>query len=295
MATDLIIGGASGYDWNKLKYWVNSIKATGFSGDIVLVATNITAQTIQTLVDNGVKLYLYGKKQPNGDIVNESKAAPHVERFFYIWDYLESNPNKYRFVTITDTRDVIFQRDPTIFLSQRLVILKEMVCSSEGICYENEPWGRENLRQTFGEYFYQKNKHWMIYNVGTIAGYYVCVKDFINLLFQSSINRPIPIVDQAVFNYLINLSPFNRQILKTNNTHDWAIQLACTRLAVEAGSGDIGAEGNLDVYEKSYEDIQPTIDGAIVTNDTGSEYCIVHQWDRIPSLKLEIEKKYGSN
>ena len=38
---DLIIGGASNYTWDQLKYWVNSIKLSGFKGDIVLVATNI--------------------------------------------------------------------------------------------------------------------------------------------------------------------------------------------------------------------------------------------------------------
>lgn len=294
MATDLIIGGASGYDWNKLKYWVNSIKATGFSGDIVLVATNIKEETVRTLVDNGVQIVLYGQRQSNGDVINTSKGAPHVERFFYIWNFLDSNQDKYRFVTITDTRDVIFQRDPTEFLTKHMAV-KSIVCSSEGIHYKDEPWGSENLRQTFGDFFYEKNKNWMIYNVGTIAGYFEDVKDFINILFQMSINRPIPIVDQAVFNYLINLVPFTDNILKTNNKNDWAIQLACTLGAVEARSGDIGAAGNIQKYLQDYKDIQPTINGATVTNDTGSQYCIVHQWDRIPALKLEIEKKYGTN
>ena len=41
MAKDLIIGGASNYNWDQLKYWVNSIKQTGFEGDIVLAATNM--------------------------------------------------------------------------------------------------------------------------------------------------------------------------------------------------------------------------------------------------------------
>ena len=39
MAKDLIIGGASGYNWDQLKYWVNSINKTGFKGDVVIVAT----------------------------------------------------------------------------------------------------------------------------------------------------------------------------------------------------------------------------------------------------------------
>ena len=32
MKKDLIIGGASGYTWDQLKFWVNSIKKSGFTG-----------------------------------------------------------------------------------------------------------------------------------------------------------------------------------------------------------------------------------------------------------------------
>ena len=52
MAKDLIIGGASNYNWDQLKYWVNSIKQTGFKGDIVLVATNMSGETVNKLVEN---------------------------------------------------------------------------------------------------------------------------------------------------------------------------------------------------------------------------------------------------
>ena len=32
MGKDLIIGGASNYGWNELKYWINSIQRSGFAG-----------------------------------------------------------------------------------------------------------------------------------------------------------------------------------------------------------------------------------------------------------------------
>ena len=34
---DLIIGASTGYTWDTLKYWVNSINQSGFDGDKVLV------------------------------------------------------------------------------------------------------------------------------------------------------------------------------------------------------------------------------------------------------------------
>ena len=68
MAKDLIIGGASNYNWNQLRYWVNSIKKTGFKGDIVLVVTNMSAETVNKLTEEDVrqhcKQYLTAYKVP---------------------------------------------------------------------------------------------------------------------------------------------------------------------------------------------------------------------------------------
>lgn len=295
MAKDLIIGGASNYDWNKLKYWVNSIKKTGFKGDVVLVATNISAETVSKLTDNDVKVYAYGKQQSDGSFKNESQSAPHVERFIFIWDYLRKNPD-YRYVTVTDTRDVIFQKDPTVFLEKKL-LTQSIVCSSEGLAYKDEPWGSKNLLDTFGPLVYDEFNDRLIYNVGTIAGFSEEVRDLLLQIFFQSVNRPIPIVDQAVFNFLINLHPFEDEILKTTNESGWAIQLGTTKAAIEAGAGDIGmiVKQNpemLNRYLEVYQDIQPQINGDSVT--TGYEaYTIVHQWDRVPAVKEIVEKIYG--
>ena len=295
MAKDLIIGGASGYNWNQLKYWVKSIKNTGFKGDIVVVATDITKETLDKLTSEGVIVLGYGK-QLEDRFVKNSKLAPHVERFIYIWEYLERNKGNYRFVTVTDTRDVIFQKDPTEFLLRKLGSsdFKSIVCAAEGLNYEHEPWGRQNMKETFGEFFYEKFKEYPICNVGTIAGFYTDIKDLILLLFQLSINRTIPIVDQAVFNFIINLEPYQDCIIVTTNDDDWAVQLACSLAAIKSGSGDIGAVGDLESYKENYQFQQPIINGTKVSNNY-REYTIVHQWDRIPFLKEKIEAQYAND
>lgn len=296
MAKDLIIGGASNYDWNKLKYWVNSIKKTGFKGDVVLVATNISAETVTKLTDKDIKVYAYGKQQPDGSFVNESKSPPHVERFIFIWDFLRRNSEEYRYVVVTDTRDVIFQKDPTIFLEKKL-LTKSIVCSSEGLAYKDEPWGSKNLLDTFGPLVYDEFKDRLIYNVGTIAGFADEVKDLLLQIFFQSVNRPIPIVDQAVFNFLINLLPLESEVLKTTNESEWAIQLGTTKAAIEAGAGDIGmiVKQNpqmMDKYLEVYQDIQPLIKDNMMTNGT-TAYTIVHQWDRVPAARQMVETQYG--
>ena len=66
MAKALIIGGAANYGWNELKNWVRSIKATGYDGDIALVITNVTKETLDKLTEEGVTTFAYGKQNADG-------------------------------------------------------------------------------------------------------------------------------------------------------------------------------------------------------------------------------------
>jgi len=297
---NLIIGGASNYTWDHLKYWVNSIKKSGFDGDIVLCATNISKETIEKLTLEGVILELYGNMQPDGSVKAHSTGAPHVERFFYIWNFLNKNRDKYRYVITTDTRDVVFQSNPMVWLDRRLKDSdKKFVISSEGLKYEDEPWGNQNLLEAFGPYFHNLYKSRLIYNVGTLAGYgeYVC--DLIFMIFQMSINRPIPVVDQAVYNVLLQQNFFYDNALISFNSSAWAIQLGTTIQAVRSGAGDLGAmavrdPSSLILYQAKYLDDQPDIDEeGYIVNAQGNRFAIVHQYDRCGFWRDKIMEKYN--
>ena len=297
MGKDLIIGSASGYTWDNLKYWVNSIRKSKFEGDVVLIGTDMTKATIDKLTAEGIKLELYGKVTEEGGIESHRGMAPHVERFFYIWNYLNNNRNYDRVIT-TDTRDVVFQSDPSKWLQDNLVF-HDLVVSSEGLRYKNEPWGNTNLYQAFGPFFHNKLKEEYIYNVGVIAGNAPFVETVLLFIFQLSLGRPIPIVDQAVYNFIISTPLFEADIWKTTNEDGWAVQLGTTSDAVKAGSGDIGqlCKDNATEfarYNMNFEDVQPIIelDGTVKTSK-GIPYVVVHQYDRIPELKESIMKKFG--
>lgn len=299
MGKDLIIGGASGYTWDQLKYWVNSIQRSGFEGDIALVATNITKETIEKLTSKGVKLELYGKKDENGNINAHSNGAPHVERFFYIWNYLRQH-YEYDYVITTDTRDVVFQSNPTAWIDECILQgYESVIASSEGMKYEDEPWSNNNLREAFGPYFHNLYKYSPIFNVGTIAGLAEYVKDMMFMIFQMSVNRPIPIVDQAVFNVLLQQKQYKDTTKFTFNSDAWAIQLGTTIEAIKSGAGDIGLSvaqnpSNLALYETKYFDEQPSLnDEGFVVNAKGEKFVIVHQYDRTHAWRDTIMKKYG--
>ena len=44
MAKDLIIGVVDNYDWDKIKYWVNSINKSGFDGHKAMIVYNMDSE-----------------------------------------------------------------------------------------------------------------------------------------------------------------------------------------------------------------------------------------------------------
>lgn len=288
MAKCLIIGGCSNYSWNDVRYWVNSIKATGYKDDIALVGSNLSNDFLTKLKSEGIISVAFSQQQ----------TAPHVERFFHIWTFLKENPGEYHTVIFTDVRDVVFQKNPDVALDNICTRKNtSLIASSEGLKYKDEPWNCQNMQEAFGPVIYERLRNSYIYNVGVIAGRQDDVRDLALMLYQMSINRPIPIVDQAVFNFLIHHYPYREHTRYTYNVDAWAAQLGATLGAVEAGAGDLGMSikrdpSKKDDYIRAYDDIQPVIKNDLVTNGT-EPFAIVHQWDRVPAVKEIVERKYG--
>jgi hypothetical protein len=146
---DLIIGGSTNYDWSKLKYWVNSINKSGFEGDKVLIIMNCDKDTVQQVSNAGFSVIAF-QQDDNGNLVYQSQLMVHVERFIHIYNTLKAQD--YRYVITTDVKDVIFQKNPVEWLEQHLPdgSSEDLVFSSESIRYKDEPWGNQNLLETFG-------------------------------------------------------------------------------------------------------------------------------------------------
>ena len=294
MGKTLVIGNATGYTWDQVKYWVNSLKKTDFSGDIALCVSNVTADTIQKLEEEGVMVFAYGTKNVDGSYsLPNDGTVPHVVRFFYMWAVLD-RLTEYDQVISTDVRDVIFQRDPALELPEG----KNLVVSSEGMLYKDEPWGNRNILEGYGPFFHNILKDKEIYNVGVVGGRYESVKNLFLNIFLMSINRPIPVVDQASYNMLIHLMHNQDEIWV--NPPGWAIQLGTTPQAVlEGTSGDLAylvktGVVKADDYQSSYHG--PLFDdyGGRVTNLSDAEFAIVHQWDRVPYLTDAIKVLYNA-
>lgn len=275
---DLIIGCSTNYDWSKLKYWVNSVNRSGFKGDKVLILMNCDKETTQKVLDSGFTIIAFSQDEEK-NLVHESKMVVHVERFLHIYNFLKEK--QYRYVITTDVKDVIFQKDPVTWLEENLSD-KNCVFSSESIRYEDEPWGNENLLQTFGPMIHDHFKSNEIFNVGVLAGKHNAIRDLCINIVMSCVNRPIPICDQSTFNFLVSMEPYKSMNLYARSEDGWACQLGTT-----------ADPSKLDSFKPKLLEALPTFSEGNVVTSQGKVFTIVHQYDRVPDWRKIIESKYG--
>ncbi len=275
---DLIIGCSTNYDWSKLKYWVNSINRSGFEGDKVLILMNCDKNTVTKLTEE--KFTIIGfKKDDNDNLVYQSSMPVHTERFLHIYNFLKDR--EYRYVITTDVKDVVFQKNPIEFLEKECVN-RNLVFSSESIRYRDEPWGDNNLKETFGPYVYEQFKNEEIFNVGVLAGHGYAIRDLALNIFLSCLNRPIPICDQSTFNVMISRNPYVSLSKYTRSEEGWAAQLGTTGDPTKASQ-----------FDPVLLESKPKLKDGIVTTSTGKEFYIVHQYDRVPDMRKVIEEKFA--
>ena len=277
---DLIIGGATNYDWSILKYWVNSINKSGFEGDKVLILMNCDKDTVKKVNDAGFQVVGF-QQDAEGNLVYPSTGRPpHVERFLHIYNFLHQKD--YRYVITTDVKDVIFQKNPVDFIEKCLPSDKNLIFASESMKYKDEPWGNQNLLETFGHMIYDRFKNNEIYNVGVLAGRGYAMRDLILNIFVATQGKPIPICDQSTFNFLISMSPYKETSLYLKSEDGWAAQLGTT-----------GDPSKIDNFRPHLLEPEPIMDKGTITTSAKEPFTIVHQYDRVPYWRHVIEAKYG--
>lgn len=272
---NLIIGGCTNYGINELKPWVLSINEVMPDVTKVMCIGNASLETREWLVNHDFQLV----DMPKANI------PVHVLRFLAIYECLRINWKDYNLVITTDVKDVYFQTDPFKWLDYHNIGVKNMhqiVAGSECLKYKDESWGNENLMQCYGPYVHNIFKENEIFNVGVLGGSAEYIKDLVFNIFTNATNRPIPIVDQAVFNVLIQTQPYKDVILQATQASGWACQ-----------AGTVADPNKMDTFRPNLLEEEPTFKDGIVYTSTGKPFSIVHQYDRVPEWKKFIMDKYN--
>lgn len=263
---DLIIGCFMGTNIDAVNIWSNSIKQSGFSGDTVLILINSSKQFEDQIRNKN--LIIVHKK------LIEDRVDIYSQRFYHIYQYLTLK-NKYRYVITTDVTDVIFQKDPSVFVHNNILDNK-LILNGESILIKDESWNYENIVSAYGSDKAQTILSNEVKNVGVIAGNQKQVKDLCEHIYNMAKilnSRPS---DQAV----LNMSKISNSIV-LNIDDGWV-----------CNSGVIFCpQVTNNLYEKLLTS-PPYVRDGILYNSLDKEVCIVHQYNRNEEFLKNTCQKY---
>lgn len=289
MKKDVVIGCITNYDYDKIKFWVNSLDRSGFNGLKVMLCYNIDYDVAEELSQRGYTVFAFGRDEENRKLVyNKSNFNICLERFAHIPIFLNKLTNKeeYRHIIATDVRDVVFQSNPSKFLEENLTD-RDILLSCESLRYKDEPWGKQNMYLSFGPLIAETMQERPIYNAGVIAGRFQPMLDLFTNIFLTCGGAPANVPggggpDQAALNVLSSLHAYKNTMQYSMSDSGWAAQLGTT---VDPSK--------IEEFKPFLLDKSPILVGDTVCTSDGRPHVIVHQYDRVPEWRKIIEAKYA--
>lgn len=285
-STDAVVGCISGLSFDQIAPWVGSLDACGFAGRRIVIHLRVDSQTISELHRRGYETYdasclheaeigIFKEKSLDEDI--------SVDRFYYIWYFLSQVAvvPHIRYLMAMDVSDVIFQRNPSLWLEQNLGP-KRLVVGCESLSFGNEPWSAETMQECYGPHVWKAYQNALIYNAGTIAGEYQSMIDLCFQVYWMSPGGRVPFSDQQALNLLLGSTVY-REITRFASSEDgWACQ-----------AGTVADPALLPKVRHHLTCPAPSFDGEFVRTAAGEVFTLVHQYNRVPEWNLPLLKKYG--
>lgn len=194
------------------------------------------------------------------------------DRHRHYRDFLLKNKNAYRKTLITDSKDVVFQRDP--FENANVHWYEFIYLVGEGMNHVQSGW---NL---IDQYEAQRNapqldyRDWPVINGGVMLGTSGMLRNLLLMWWSMMTRSAGKCTDQGFLNYLYNgyLQDETCYFVKEPQRH-----LFCV-------TGEAIKEGLVDIEFRDGQFIQPL---------SQQPYYIVHQWDRVESeIVRKIKEKY---
>lgn len=282
---DLIIGAADNYDWPHIKIWARSLTESGFTGDVVLIAYRVTNELVNQCKNIGIQVFGAEIDELGRPIDHDYLGLPtqsHRMRNFHIWQYLHFNSGAYRFVAVTDTRDVCFQSNPSVYFDTLANRDNFVAMPSEAITFEYEPWNGSMVRNLFGEFIYDLLKNKSACNSGTFFGRQETITPMLLNMYLVAKHFNTTGTDQPTMNVL-------GYLFYGNVVSCWAME---NGWACQAGTVLDPSKSHFQIHLN--EPIPIIRENGIVTPfNSNTPFVILHQYDRVPQLKQLIEARYA--
>jgi hypothetical protein len=259
-----IAGCITKYGIEDIKPYVESIKQSGFKGEKLMLVYDVSQEVIEYLINEG---WLLAQGELNEHII--------LQRFIDMYALLHQY--KTDIIIWTDVKDVIFQKDPTEWLSKYME--GDILAFSESMIMKTEPWTCINSGTTFPMEWEFGMKDQISYCAGTIVGKRNAIRDlFIEIYrWSKTTANPEQLSDQAAYNILIHLEHFKKSVQFVTQEEGFTTQL-----------------GTVWIKQNEIPLLEPTpiYTDSKFYNQKGEEFVIVHQYDRDPQIKIEIKNLY---
>jgi hypothetical protein len=193
---NLVLGAVVSHGLNEIRPFVETLRHTEFDGDIVFFVSRLEPAAMDYLRRNHCILIDYPLDETHG------KISVHSFRFLLFRQFLECNKDLYRHVMLTDTRDVLFQRNPFDFdIDGRLCVFLEDPSKRIGTCPFNAGWILKKYGRSELSGLYNREISCSGVTIGEISGilrYLAALRD--HLL------PPVAFIgdDQGGHNYLVH-------------------------------------------------------------------------------------------
>lgn len=283
---DVVVGCITNYNFDKIKYWVNSLDRSGFTGDKVMVCYNIGYNVVAELQARNYKVLGFKNIPEEKRLARDGNFNICLERFYDIWNLFKTlDMQNYRYMIATDVKDVVFQSNPSDWL-ERNIGDKKINVACESLRYKDEAWGNNNMMRSFGPAIYEGMKEKLIFNAGTLAGDCKTLLEFFLNIYMFCGRAPEYVdggggPDQAALNVLLQMEPYKAITNFAMSEDGWAAQLGTT---VDPNK--------INSFRPHLVEPSPILKDGLVCTSVGKPFPLVHQYDRVPEWKAIIEAKY---
>jgi hypothetical protein len=267
-ARRLVVGAAVGFRTDQVRIFVESLRATGYTGDIIMLVGWRDAPLARYLKSRGaIPKRTWFIRRFHGPI--------HAYRFELFADVLRKTAGRYDQVLLSDVRDVVFQSDPFAGLSGNTC---QVFLEGDRRTIGNEPTNMLYVRSFLSPDQVEALKPFRISCCGVVLGSGKAMMAYLTRMAADLKSVPMGArrkigADTAFHNRMAHLDPQGPARipieLVENNVH------VATMGIEPASSYRAGADGLIR-----------TLDGHLP--------AILHQYDRLPEIRGQVERRWNS-
>jgi hypothetical protein len=262
-----MLGAAIGFGVPQVRVFVESLRASGYAGDVTLLIRWPGLRLAHYLKSRGVDVIRLVQ-------IRSFSRSVHARRYAIYLAHLRARPGRYDQVMMSDVRDVVFQRHPFDGIaSPKCHFFLEGASRNIGDDPTNSRWVRGCLSAQEAAALGKCR----ISCSGITIGGTAAIIAYLERMVERVAAQPLRIYraighgyDQAIHNALVHLDPAIDGIIIENNGH-------IATMALEPRSS----------YRLDNEARIHAADGRLIP--------VCHQYDRFPDMRDAVANRYGAD